>query len=148
MRPKSDQWANPPTGHPYARAHRGADHAGQERVAEGVGGPVERIAAIRPAVDEVGPHQSLERVPRRDPEAGGDRAGGGEVDEERSGEDGGPHFVAEGEQGGQRDPGGRPDGGRAGIDERQPEAELAGQEVGAGEQEHYDGTGKRPPAPC
>jgi hypothetical protein len=92
------------------------------------------VPAVREAVDERGAGERLERVARGDAERRGERAGGGDVDDERADEDGRPHAVAEQQHRRERDPGRRPHGGGARVHQPEHQPELAGHDVGAGEE--------------
>ena len=76
---------------PTVALHRGAGDAGQRGEAKYAVRLPERLAPRGKALDQEGADQPFEGVPARDGERGRDRTGGGEVDEERSGEHARPY---------------------------------------------------------
>src|SRR5437879_10753481 len=74
------------------------------------------------AINQVAADDAFECVSDGDAERGGESAGGGEVDEESSGKNGGPCAVAEDQKGGEGDASAGPDGSGAGGDVRQCQA--------------------------
>src|SRR6267142_537401 len=119
-------------------ADRGANDGGKEREFENVLRVFKDTATSGKAIDQVAADEAFECVSDGDAERGDESAGGGEVDEESSGKDGGPSSVAVDQEGGECDAGARPDGSGAGVDVGQSEAELPGDEVHGG-QDHQGG---------
>ena len=113
---------------------------------EDVGGAVEDAGAAGEPVHEVRAQQRFERVARGDPQRGGQRAGRGGVHDERAREDRGPASISEHEQRRERDASRRPDGGHAGVDGREREADLAREDIEAehrGQAHDVSTTGER-----
>ena len=120
-------------GHAHRRAHRRAEHCGDERELEDVGRALEGVAPAGKAVDQVRANHALKRVADAEPDRGGEGTCGREVDEESTGEDRRPRAQPEDQERGDGDSRGGPHRRRADVDERQAEAELAGDEVDRGE---------------
>ena len=108
--------------------HRGgetrAEHEREDRA-----GQREGVAPVREAPHERGAGERLRGVAGGDPQRGGDGSRGGDVGHERAQEDRGPPSVSAEHERGERDPGRRPERGRAGVDDREVKPELGREHV-------------------
>ena len=122
-------------GHTDGRGHRRADQRGEQREADDVADAIEHPSPARKPVDQVRREQPFDCIAHRDADGRENGAGGRDIREESTGEDRGPHPVAQEHEGGERDPGGWPDRGDRTVDVRESEAELRADIVDRGEAE-------------
>ncbi len=115
------------------RADGAAQQGGEPGKLEDVLAAVERPRPVGVAIDEKRGEQPFQRVARGDPERGRHRAGRADVHDECARKDRGPDAVPERQKRRERDPRRGPDGRGASVDEREREAELAGDDIEAEE---------------
>jgi len=112
-----------PDGGAHQSAHEGGEHEKGDHVLR----PRKSAAPRSEARHEIRPQHGFQGVACGDPQRCRDRPRSGHVGEERPHEDRRPHPGTTNEEGGECDASGRPDGGRARMNEGQAEAELGRQ---------------------
>ena len=133
----SDQQAGDPDGGADRGAHGGRQHGERQHIANSV----ERGPEVGELAQEIGAGECLERVPDRDPQHGVERHAGPGVRQQGAERHPGPDAIAPEQDRRQSDPGGRPDRRDARCREGEPEAELGGAVVDAGEHGDLDRIG-------
>src|SRR5437773_1801878 len=123
-----------------AQASRGTVRYSNEKMPPNTTVPTIRTADAGESGHQSRANQSLQCIPDRNAHRGDQGPGSGQVGEKRAGEHAGPHAGAQQQDRRQGDPGRRPHHCRAGIQERQLQAEFGGNEV-ARSKAHIGGNG-------
>ena len=111
------------------RAHHRADQTSQDGEPKDVAGTLEGGRAVGEAPDEVASDEAFQGVADGDRQGRGERPVDGKVHGKGPDEDAGPHPIPEQQERGQRQPGGRPERCRTGVDRGERQSEPPHEDV-------------------